>query len=47
LVWGRIAGSPAWPGIIVDPACIDNKEKMRNKNKFSYEKHWIMWYGER
>lgn len=48
LVWGRLSGSPAWPGIIVDPACIDNKELVRNNaKKIAQGKLWIMWYGER
>jgi len=48
LVWGRLSGSPAWPGIIVDPACIDNKELVKNAAKKTTQgKLWIMWYGEK
>ena len=49
LVWGRYSGCAAWPGIIVDPACIDAaKEQLKNPTKKSQGgKVWIMWYGEK
>ena len=48
LVWGRYSGCAAWPGIIVDPACIDaQKDQTKNAKKSQNGKVWIMWYGEK